>query len=156
MLPPTVHAPVSDCLRFLICERSLQGSLVALGAHLPQRGEHAMNSGRACGLPVSTGANHAFCRCKANKTHLAIAIARSCIRSGARGRFYNVVDLVNRLETETRNGRLACRAPNPHGLHRPGRDSDICHLPSPAASFSSTSSAGQEGSGEFDVHASST
>jgi DNA replication protein DnaC len=39
------------------------------------------------------------------KTHLAIAIARSCIRSGARGRFYNVVDLVNRLETESRNGR---------------------------------------------------
>src|SRR5690349_22656885 len=33
------------------------------------------------------------------KTHLAIAIARSCIRGGARGRFYNVVDLVNRLET---------------------------------------------------------
>src|SRR6516225_7899514 len=33
------------------------------------------------------------------KTHLAIAIARSCIRDGARGRFYNVVDLVNRLET---------------------------------------------------------
>jgi DNA replication protein DnaC len=29
------------------------------------------------------------------KTHLAIAIARSCIRAGARGRFYNVVDLVN-------------------------------------------------------------
>ena len=44
------------------------------------------------------------------KTHLAIAIARSCIRSGARGRFYNVVDRVNRLETEARNarqGRLA-------------------------------------------------
>jgi DNA replication protein DnaC len=39
------------------------------------------------------------------KTHLAIAIARACIRSGTRGRFYNVVDLVNRLETETRNGR---------------------------------------------------
>ena len=39
------------------------------------------------------------------KTHLAIAIARSCIRSGARGRFYNVIDLVNRLESETRNGR---------------------------------------------------
>jgi hypothetical protein len=39
------------------------------------------------------------------KTHLAIAIARSCIRGGARGRFYNVVDLVDRLETETRNGR---------------------------------------------------
>ena len=44
------------------------------------------------------------------KTHLAIAIARSCIRSGARGRFHNVVDLVNRLEAEARNarqGRLA-------------------------------------------------
>jgi DNA replication protein DnaC len=39
------------------------------------------------------------------KTPLAIAMARSRIRSGARGRFYNVVDLVNRLETETRNGR---------------------------------------------------
>ena len=39
------------------------------------------------------------------KTHLAIAIARSCIRGGARGRFYNVVDLVNKLEAEIRNGR---------------------------------------------------
>jgi DNA replication protein DnaC len=39
------------------------------------------------------------------KTHLAIAIARSCIRSGARGRFYNIVDLVNRLEAESRNAR---------------------------------------------------
>lgn len=39
------------------------------------------------------------------KTHLAIAIARACIRGGARGRFFNVVDLVNRLETESRNGR---------------------------------------------------
>jgi DNA replication protein DnaC len=39
------------------------------------------------------------------KTHLAIAIARCCIRTGLRGRFYNTVDLVNRLETETRAGR---------------------------------------------------
>ena len=39
------------------------------------------------------------------KTHLAIAIARACIRDGARGRFFNVVDLVNRLEAETRSGR---------------------------------------------------
>jgi len=31
------------------------------------------------------------------KSHLAIAIARACIRGGARGRFYTVVDLVNRL-----------------------------------------------------------
>jgi DNA replication protein DnaC len=39
------------------------------------------------------------------KTHLAVAIARSCIRAGARGRFYTVVDLVNRLEAETRSGQ---------------------------------------------------
>jgi DNA replication protein DnaC len=39
------------------------------------------------------------------KTHLAIAIARSCIRVGLRGRFFNVVDLVNRLESETRVGK---------------------------------------------------
>src|SRR5712671_32312 len=44
------------------------------------------------------------------KSHLAIAIARNCIRSGTRGRFYNVVDLVNRLETESRNGRQGRRA----------------------------------------------
>jgi DNA replication protein DnaC len=39
------------------------------------------------------------------KTHLAIAIARALIRTGTRGRFFNVVDLVNRLETETRSGK---------------------------------------------------
>ena len=39
------------------------------------------------------------------KTHLAIAIARSCVRAGSRGRFFNVVDLVNRLEGEARSGR---------------------------------------------------
>lgn len=39
------------------------------------------------------------------KTHLAIAIARACIRGGSRGRFFNVVDLVNRLEAEGRAGR---------------------------------------------------
>ena len=39
------------------------------------------------------------------KSHLAIAIARACIRDGARGRFFNVVDLVNRLEAESRAGR---------------------------------------------------
>lgn len=39
------------------------------------------------------------------KTHLAIAIARALIRNGTRGRFFNVVDLVNRLETETRAGK---------------------------------------------------
>jgi DNA replication protein DnaC len=39
------------------------------------------------------------------KSHLAIAIARACIWGGARGRFYTVVDLVNRLEAEARAGR---------------------------------------------------
>jgi DNA replication protein DnaC len=39
------------------------------------------------------------------KTHLAIGVARALIRDGARGRFYNVVDLVNRLEAEGRAGR---------------------------------------------------
>jgi len=39
------------------------------------------------------------------KTHLAIAIARSCVRAGKHGRFYNTVDLVNRLEAEARTGR---------------------------------------------------
>jgi DNA replication protein DnaC len=44
------------------------------------------------------------------KSHLAVAIARACIRDGARARFFNVVDLVNRLEAEARlghQGRLA-------------------------------------------------
>jgi DNA replication protein DnaC len=35
----------------------------------------------------------------------AIGIARALIRGGARGRFYNVVDLVNRREAESRAGR---------------------------------------------------
>jgi DNA replication protein DnaC len=39
------------------------------------------------------------------KSHLAIAIGRHCIRAGKRGRVYNVVDLVNRLEAEARSGR---------------------------------------------------
>jgi DNA replication protein DnaC len=39
------------------------------------------------------------------KSHLAIAIARALIRNGLRGRFFNVVDLVNRLETEHRGGK---------------------------------------------------
>ena len=39
------------------------------------------------------------------KTHLATAIARSCIRNGTRGRCYNVVDLANHLEAELRSGR---------------------------------------------------
>jgi DNA replication protein DnaC len=39
------------------------------------------------------------------KTHVAIAIARQAIKSGKRGRFFNVVDLVNQLEQEKLAGR---------------------------------------------------
>lgn len=44
------------------------------------------------------------------KSHLAIAIARQVIKDGKRGRFFNVVDLVNQLEQEKmagKGGRLA-------------------------------------------------
>jgi DNA replication protein DnaC len=50
------------------------------------------------------------------KSHLAVATARACIRNGARGRFFNVVDLVNRLDAEAR-------------ADRPGRMADLlCRL----------------------------
>ena len=39
------------------------------------------------------------------KTHLAVSIARTCIRKGRRGRFFNVVDLVNKLDAEARAER---------------------------------------------------
>jgi DNA replication protein DnaC len=38
------------------------------------------------------------------KTHLAIAMTANCVRKGARARFFTAVDLVNRLEAETRAG----------------------------------------------------
>lgn len=44
------------------------------------------------------------------KTHLVIAVAAAVVRSHARGRFYNLVDLVNQLEQEKaagKGGRLA-------------------------------------------------
>ena len=54
------------------------------------------------------------------KTHLAVAIARSCIRKGARGRCYNVVDLVNHLEAE-----LPRRTSGTH--RRPARPTRLRH-----------------------------
>lgn len=39
------------------------------------------------------------------KTHLAVSIVRACIRNGRRGRFFNVVDLVNKLDAEARAER---------------------------------------------------
>ncbi|MBV6634307.1 MAG: IS21-like element helper ATPase IstB, partial [Mameliella sp.] len=49
------------------------------------------------------------------KSHLAVSIARACIRRGKRGRFFNVIDLVNKLDAEARADRqgrtadLLCR-----------------------------------------------
>jgi DNA replication protein DnaC len=46
------------------------------------------------------------------KTHLSIAIASHCIKSGRRGKFFSVIDLVNQLEQEKelgKAGRLADR-----------------------------------------------
>ncbi|MBI5485520.1 MAG: ATP-binding protein [Deltaproteobacteria bacterium] len=39
------------------------------------------------------------------KSHLAISIARQVIKDGKRGRFFNVVDLVNQLEQEKMAGK---------------------------------------------------
>jgi len=39
------------------------------------------------------------------KTHLAVGIVRACLRNGSRGRFFNTVDLVNKLDAEARAGR---------------------------------------------------
>ena len=73
------------------------------------------------------------------KSHLAIAIARSCIRGGARGRFYTVVDLVNRLESEARAGRQGRLADYlTRSTSSCSTSSAICRSPRPAASCSST------------------
>lgn len=44
------------------------------------------------------------------KTHLAVAITASVVRAGARGRYFNTVDLVNRLEEESRLGKAGALA----------------------------------------------
>jgi len=44
------------------------------------------------------------------KSHLAIAIAKQCVRNGGKARFFNLLDLVNQLEQEkmdNRGGKLA-------------------------------------------------
>ena len=38
------------------------------------------------------------------KSHIGIAVTANCVRRGARARFFNVIDLVNRLEAEARAG----------------------------------------------------
>ncbi|MFZ5797757.1 MAG: IS21-like element helper ATPase IstB [Thermodesulfobacteriota bacterium] len=44
------------------------------------------------------------------KTHLAIAIAAHCIRTGRKSRFFSVIDLVNQLELEKHQGRAGSLA----------------------------------------------
>jgi DNA replication protein DnaC len=44
------------------------------------------------------------------KTHIALAITANVVRAGARGRFFNTVDLVTRLETEARQGTAGALA----------------------------------------------
>ena len=44
------------------------------------------------------------------KTHLAIAITANVVRAGARGRYFNTVDLVNQLEDEARRGKAGALA----------------------------------------------
>ena len=61
------------------------------------------------------------------KTHLAIAIARSCIRAGSRGRFFTTVDLVNQLEAESRAGRQdASQTISPASTSSSSTNSAIC------------------------------
>ena len=44
------------------------------------------------------------------KTHLATAITAGVVRAGARGRYFNTVDLVTRLEEEARIGKAGAIA----------------------------------------------
>src|SRR3546814_21174958 len=56
---------------------------------------------QTCALPICTGTG---------KTHLASAITAKVVRDGARGRYFNTVDLVNRLEEEPRIGKAGTLA----------------------------------------------
>lgn len=44
------------------------------------------------------------------KTHLAISVASHCIKQGYRGRYYSVIDLVNKLEQEREEGKSGALA----------------------------------------------
>ena len=56
-------------------------------------------------LVGGTGTGKTHPRVKRPRASLAIAMARALIRDGKRGRFFNVVELVNKLEAEGRAGR---------------------------------------------------
>ena len=58
-----------------------------------------------CRMEVASAQCPAGGRHRHRKSHLAIAIGRACVRTGARVRFYDTVDVVNRLEAEARAGK---------------------------------------------------
>ena len=64
------------------------------------------------------------------KTHLGIAITAQVIRAGTRARFFNAVDLVNRLEAESRNGKAGMLANQLRRLGLVVLD-ELGHLPFP-------------------------
>ena len=72
------------------------------------------------------------------KTHLAVAIARSCIRKGARGRCYNVVDLASRPSSAP-DARAAPQISSYAATSSSSTNSATCPSPKPAGSCSSTS-----------------
>ena len=73
------------------------------------------------------------------KTHLATAITASVVRAGARGRYFNTIDLVTRLEEEARIGRPA-RLPPSSAVSSSSCSMNwaICRSPAQAASCCST------------------
>jgi IstB-like ATP binding protein/integrase-like protein len=94
LVEPTACTPASGWEgvgRFRFCRQPGQSR-----AGAPTGGWRLLRQQRNAVLVGGTGTG---------KSHLAVAIARSCIRNGARCRFYTVVDLVNRLEAETKAGR---------------------------------------------------
>ena len=76
------------------------------------------------------------------KTHLAIAITASVVRAGARGRYFNTVDLVTRLEEETRLGKAGAWQPSsPASISSCSTNSATCRSPARVGNCCSTSSA---------------
>jgi hypothetical protein len=56
-------------------------------------------------LPRSSAQRRADRRHRHRQVPSRVSIARACIRNGRRGRFFNVVDLVNKLDAEARADR---------------------------------------------------
>ena len=82
---------IKDLDSFVFADTPINESLVRslhAGSFLPERRNIVLVGGTGTG-----------------KTHLALAIAAAVVRAGARGRFFNTVDLVNRLEEETRQAK---------------------------------------------------